>query len=210
MNYVSVKWTQHRIAGVYHHYKNNIDGYERLRARRSKDEGMVTFDLVRDPTNKYDKNAIQVVDRWSGRLLGWVPKEENTQLALLMDTLPIKVTADLVYNKSTFSNQRLFMEITIQFPAIIRINRDDDVEEDEDGHLPTPKMAAKACRDWLGEDEDEPLVQDKRTADAEDLLARIKARGHAAREAAAKRNGPTPIGKAALAALGASMYDLDI
>lgn len=39
--------------------------------------------LRREPSNRYDRNAIAVY--WRGRQLGYVPARENAELAALMD-----------------------------------------------------------------------------------------------------------------------------
>ena len=41
------------------------------------------LDLVREPTNPYDANAVRV--EWRGRRLGYVPRAENAALAWAMD-----------------------------------------------------------------------------------------------------------------------------
>jgi hypothetical protein len=41
------------------------------------------LDLVREPANAYDANAVRV--EWRGRKLGYVPRAENAALAWAMD-----------------------------------------------------------------------------------------------------------------------------
>ena len=41
------------------------------------------LDLVREPANQYDANAVRV--EWRGRKLGYVPRAENAALAWAMD-----------------------------------------------------------------------------------------------------------------------------
>ena len=41
------------------------------------------LDLVREPSNPYDANAVRV--EWRGRKLGYVPRAENAALAWAMD-----------------------------------------------------------------------------------------------------------------------------
>jgi len=41
------------------------------------------LDLVREPANPYDQNAVRV--EWRGRKLGYVPRAENAALAWAMD-----------------------------------------------------------------------------------------------------------------------------
>jgi hypothetical protein len=41
------------------------------------------LDLVREPANPYDANAVRV--EWRGRKLGYVPRAENAALAWAMD-----------------------------------------------------------------------------------------------------------------------------
>jgi hypothetical protein len=41
------------------------------------------LDLVREPDNPYDRNAVRV--EWRGRKLGYVPRAENQALAWAMD-----------------------------------------------------------------------------------------------------------------------------
>lgn len=41
------------------------------------------LDLVREPANPHDANAIRL--EWQGRMLGYVPRRDNTDLARQMD-----------------------------------------------------------------------------------------------------------------------------
>lgn len=41
------------------------------------------LDLVREPANPHDANAVRV--EWRGRMLGYVPRAQNTALAWAMD-----------------------------------------------------------------------------------------------------------------------------
>ncbi len=41
------------------------------------------LDLVREPDNRYDANAVRV--EWRGRMLGYVPRRQNAALAWAMD-----------------------------------------------------------------------------------------------------------------------------
>jgi hypothetical protein len=52
------------------------------------------LDLVREPANPYDFNAVRV--EWRGRMLGYVPRAENQALAWAMDrgeTVSARVSA---------------------------------------------------------------------------------------------------------------------
>ena len=42
-----------------------------------------TLTLAREPTNPHDPNAVKL--EWQGRMLGYVPKRDNTDLARQMD-----------------------------------------------------------------------------------------------------------------------------
>jgi len=64
-----------RIAG-FHHY-DGASVWEHLR------EGD-TLELVREPDNRHDANAVRV--EWRGRMLGYVPRRENKALAWALDT----------------------------------------------------------------------------------------------------------------------------
>lgn len=41
------------------------------------------LELLREPDNPYDANAVRV--RWRGRMLGYVPRRDNATVARLMD-----------------------------------------------------------------------------------------------------------------------------
>ena len=41
------------------------------------------LELLREPDNPYDANAVRV--RWRGRMLGYVPRRDNAAVARLMD-----------------------------------------------------------------------------------------------------------------------------
>jgi hypothetical protein len=41
------------------------------------------LELVREPDNRHDANAIRV--EWRGRMLGYVPRNQNRQMAAAMD-----------------------------------------------------------------------------------------------------------------------------
>jgi hypothetical protein len=116
MDYISQSWSQHRIAGAYYHKDESKDAMELLALNLKRGVQPFQLLLLRDPGNRYDKNAIKVVDRTTGKLIGWVPKEENANLAMMMDKLPIKVEAAVAAH-SNFQAMRLFMGIRILFPV---------------------------------------------------------------------------------------------
>jgi len=62
------------LAGFRHY-----DGREVLRHLKPGDR----IELVRDPGNPYDANAIRV--EWRGRTLGYVPRSDNAPVARQMD-----------------------------------------------------------------------------------------------------------------------------
>ena len=62
------------IAGGYYHALPEV--LDELRPG-------VLLELVREPDNPYDANAIAV--HWQGRRVGYVPREANTEVARMMD-----------------------------------------------------------------------------------------------------------------------------
>ncbi len=62
-----------------------VAGFQYHEGRKSWDSMKVgdTLVLVREPGNAYDDKAIRV--EWQGRLLGYVPRRENGDIARLMD-----------------------------------------------------------------------------------------------------------------------------
>ena len=81
------------VAGV----GRNVDTFEKVLSK-----GTVTFELMPEPDNPYDKNAIMVQAKWKGffgtktALLGYVPKEVAADIAKLngeFELLPRPVSA---------------------------------------------------------------------------------------------------------------------
>lgn len=69
--------------------------------------------LVREPTNKYDPNAIQVV-----MLLGYVKKEQAAKLAPTMDDW-VNTTGDLgVRPAKLVRNEGTYVELEIEEPEV--------------------------------------------------------------------------------------------
>ncbi len=79
------------VAGVT---KNNDDGTDRQKFLKKCKRGEEVT-LVRDPANKYDKNAIKVCKK-TGEQLGWIEKSVAESLALIIDneiySLNVKIT----------------------------------------------------------------------------------------------------------------------
>ena len=62
------------LAGSQYHQLNDLQ-----KAIRVGD----TLDLIREPDNPYDRNAVSV--HWRGKMLGFLPKKENRAVAQAMD-----------------------------------------------------------------------------------------------------------------------------
>ncbi len=92
-----MKPLRYAIVGMKHR------GTEELVASLPPDEPLT---LVREPANKYDRNAVQVWAR--GKHVGYVPKEQNAALARLIDakgtlwTPPVAVGAVVGDSAETF------------------------------------------------------------------------------------------------------------
>lgn len=71
-----------------------------------------TLDLVREPENPHDANAIRV--EWRGRKLGYVPRRDNPALAWAMDNGEL-VTARIAPNDKLRNNRR-----RISFDVLLR------------------------------------------------------------------------------------------
>jgi hypothetical protein len=55
-----------------------------------------TLELVREPENRHDAQAVAVAVAWNGHKLGYVPRAENTAVAQMMDRgerLSARITA---------------------------------------------------------------------------------------------------------------------
>jgi hypothetical protein len=77
-----------------------------------------TLQLVREPQNKHDANAVRV--EWRGEMLGYVPRRENSDVARQMDHgAPVK--ARIVKLKEARNPwQRIEFEVYVELPGAPR------------------------------------------------------------------------------------------
>jgi hypothetical protein len=67
--------------------------------------------LVREPANPHDPNAVRI--EWQGRMLGYVPRKDNADLARQMDH-GARVTARVTeLNKAPNGRHRISYEISV-------------------------------------------------------------------------------------------------
>lgn len=66
------------VAGVKHHQLSTV-----IFLLKEEEE----VQLIPEPTNKYDKNAIQI--RWQDIMLGYVPKQVAAQILPVLKTYPL-------------------------------------------------------------------------------------------------------------------------
>lgn len=89
------------VSGVHHYKQAALEAYTRYRVDSE-------VALVRDPTNKYDKNAIKVL--FGDKLVGYIDKETAGLAAkYLSDDMPIRAK----YKRGWLSNKG-YLELAIQ------------------------------------------------------------------------------------------------
>ena len=77
-----------------------------------------TLQLVREPQNKHDANAVRV--EWRGEMLGYVPRRENSDVARQMDH-GAPVRARIVRLKEARNPwQRIEFEVYVELPGAPR------------------------------------------------------------------------------------------
>lgn len=117
LSITSVQWSTHRVAGVYYHRDAMGADYEKIKARHKENPYVgVWVNLERDPGNRYDANAIKIIESETKAMLGWIPKEENAHLAMIMDKLGIEFNGCL-NEDCNFSTNRLSVRIFALIPA---------------------------------------------------------------------------------------------
>ena len=67
--------------------------------------------LVREPANVHDPNAVRL--EWQGRMLGYVPRKDNADLARQMDHGARVVARVTELNKSPNGRHRISYEISV-------------------------------------------------------------------------------------------------
>ena len=70
------------------------------------------LDLIREPENPYDNNAIRV--EWNGEKLGYIPKKENAKLAEQMD-LGIDLNAR-ISKLNAYAKPKYRLEFEVEAP----------------------------------------------------------------------------------------------
>jgi len=70
------------------------------------------LDLVREPDNRHDPNAVRV--DWRGRSLGYVPRRENAALAWVMDSGETVSARISVLRQHRNSRQRIEFEVFVE------------------------------------------------------------------------------------------------
>lgn len=116
---ISKLWDTYPIRGAYYH-KDVDASWKRLKSYIGKDLNEDELILEREPTNRYDCKAIRVLDRDTGKHIGFVPAASNHQLAILMDNCDVEVTAK-VDKSSDFTSHKLFMQVYIRFPVATKV-----------------------------------------------------------------------------------------
>ena len=77
-----------------------------------------TLQLVREPNNQHDSNAVRV--EWRGEMLGYVPRRENSDVARQMDH-GAPVRARIVRLKEARNPwQRIEFEVYVELPGAPR------------------------------------------------------------------------------------------
>jgi hypothetical protein len=67
--------------------------------------------LVREPSNPHDPNAVRI--EWQGRMLGYVPRKDNADLARQMDHGARVVARVTELHKATNGRHRISYEISV-------------------------------------------------------------------------------------------------
>jgi hypothetical protein len=105
-----VPWGRYLVKGAYY-FKDSF-GYIRMgNVFRSGEDN--TLILVRQPDNRYDSNAIQVHTPSTDTQVGWIAKELNRELALVMDNFDVTVFG-VLRQDSDFANHKLQMDVFVQ------------------------------------------------------------------------------------------------
>lgn len=125
-----VHWASHRIKGAY--YYRDSPAFKQM-AKDFAAGKTLTVVLKREPTNRHDANAIRVLAPDSDILIGFVPKDSNQQLCLVMDNYGARVTAT-VTKDSNFSTNMLYMDIFLE-PEAPKASRFDDEDEADYEHI---------------------------------------------------------------------------
>ena len=102
-------WDRYRLKGAYYHKETDANW---VQLKRYAEEGEPLI-LRRQPENRYDSGAIEVLLDSRSRV-GWVPKESNKQLGILMDYAKVEVTA-VIDPKSNFTENWIFMDVYVTF-----------------------------------------------------------------------------------------------
>lgn len=90
------------VAGVQFHELRNV-------ASQIKD-GM-NLQLVAEPTNKYDSNAVRI--EFENTMLGYVPKKFSSMIAGIMTVEPVTCIVKTI-NMSKKTYEQLFVELTAE------------------------------------------------------------------------------------------------
>lgn len=110
-----VLWASHRVKGAY--YYRDSAAYKEMAVEFAKGKVMEVV-LQREPTNMHDSKAIKVLATDGYTLIGYVPKEDNHQLGLIMDNYGSKVTA-VITPESNFKTNMLYMNILVDMDPYV-------------------------------------------------------------------------------------------
>ena len=104
-----VLWGKYLVKGAY--YFKDSYGYIRMGNvfRSGEDNSLV---LVRQADNRYDGNAIQVHTAATGTQVGWIAKELNRELALVMDNFDVQAIG-VLRRDTDFTNHKLYMDVYV-------------------------------------------------------------------------------------------------
>lgn len=112
---------------LFETYVAGVDYYDFSKGDLPLDEGMMV-NLVREPSNQFDGNAIEVFTP-QGEKLGYLPRRENGMLARLMDggwvlegRLEQVFTGRPDMGKAHPYNRRPFIELSVFAPAKLGSN----------------------------------------------------------------------------------------
>lgn len=131
-------WASHRVKGAY--YYRDTPAFRELRDIFIKGTPY-KLTLMRDPNNRYDSNAIKVLAHDGKTLIGYVPRESNQQLGMLMDSFGAQVEAVLTKD-SNFMAHLLYMDIFLVDVKPV-VSNTEDSKYMEDDYVPIPKSIIK-------------------------------------------------------------------
>lgn len=117
---LSKRWSTHRVAGTYYHRDSLGAVYKEIQKRWNANKHVgVSVYLERDPTNRYDSNAVRVLEMDTHAHIGWIPKEENGSIAKVMDVMQLTFSG-FITEHSNFDTNNLQIDIYVNVPETMK------------------------------------------------------------------------------------------